>query len=247
MNASVRASRQNVLHERIRARATELGDGQMKVRPIFDGVVDWAGYLAAPVKICWILKEPYAEADGAGNPAGGGWTMFRDFAEGETLASSTAANKTLANVAYASWGLLEGKGRDADIPWIRNCPEVADALLRVCYLNTGKMPAGTATPDSRLRKIHAEWRGIVLDQIALADPDLIVFAGTLQVWANDFGLDITKPILSVVKRNGASRCVADIHLWHGKRVLWVNHPSLRCTSRENWVDSLLEAARLPLQ
>ena len=225
------------LHARIRERAVELGYDPARIEPIFDGVADWAGYLAAPRKICWVLKEPYDDVDSMGNPAGGGWTMFKDFGPGKTLASVVNANQTLRNVAYASWGLLEGKTRDADIPWIRDRPEVADALLRVCYLNTGKMPAATSTSDAQLRKIHNQWRDIVLDQIELARPDILIFAGTLQVWAADLGLDIARPLRTAV--HGAAK--ADVHGWRGRRVLWTDHPATH-KSRENWIDSLLEAA-----
>ena len=227
---------QTALHFRIRARAVELGYDPAKIEPVFDGVADWAGYLTAPRKVCWILKEP-VETDGTGNPAGGGWTMFKDLGAGRTLASVVNANQTLRNVAYASWGLLEGKTRDADIPWIKDRPDVANALLRVCYLNTGKMPARAETSDARLRKIHDDWKDIVLAQIELADSDLLIFAGTLQVWAADFGLDVTRPLRTAVR--GATK--ADVHEWRGRRVLWTDHPATH-KSRENWIDSLLEAA-----
>ena len=244
MSASDFAFRHSTLHSRIRSRALERGYDLAKVEPIYDGVVDWDGYWAAPIKVCWILKEPYDDTDVAGNPAGG-WTMFKDVAPGKTLAQSVNANTALRNVAYASWALLSGVSRYADIPWILDRPEVAESLLRVCYLNTGKMPAATTTSDARLRKIHGEWRDIVLDQIALAVPDLIVFAGTLQVWAGDFGIDTTKPLRSATRGEGSTKSVCDVHQWHGKRVLWSDHPAVH-KPPENWVDSLLEAARLPL-
>lgn len=228
---------QQRLHERISSRAVELGYDPARIEPIFDGVADWAGYLAAPRKICWVLKEPYDDVDSMGNPAGGGWTMFKDLGANKTLASVVNANQTLRNVAYASWGLLEGKTRDADIPWIKDRPDVADALLRVCYLNTGKMPAATRTSDEQLRKVHDEWREVVLDQIELANPDLLIFAGTLQVWAADLGLDISRPRHTAVRGS----CRADVHEWSGRRVLWTDHPATP-KPPEDWTDSLLEAA-----
>ena len=228
---------QFAIHSRIRSRAVELGYDPARIEPVYDGVADWGAYLSASRKICWVLKEPYDEVDATGNPAGGGWTMFRDFGEGKTLASSANANQTLRNVAYASWGILEGKARDADIPWIKDRPEVANALLRICYLNTGKMPAATSTSDAQLRKIYGEWRDIVLDQIRLADPNLLIFAGTLHVWAADLGLDTTRPLRTIVR--GA--CKVDVHEWSGRRVLWTDHPAAY-KSRANWIDSILEAA-----
>ena len=237
----VRSFRQKRLHARIRARAIELGYDPSKINPIYDGVVDWEEYLKAPLKLCWVLKEPYDDTDENGNPAGGGWTMFKDFAHEKRLDETVNANPALRNVAYASWALLSGVSQYVDIPWISDRPDVAESLLRVCYLNTGKMPAGTTTSDERLRKVHDEWRNLVLDQIRLAAPDLLIFAGTLQVWAGDFGLDITKPICSATRGEGRTKTVCDVHQWHGKRVLWSDHPAVH-KPPENWVDALLAAA-----
>lgn len=244
MNVEDMQVAQHALDMRIKARAVELGYDPAKVEPVYDGVVDWEGYLAAPVKVCWILKEPYDDTDANGNPGGGGWTMFKDTAPGKTLAQSVNANRALRNVAYASWGLIAGARRYADIPRISNAPEVADSLRSVCYLNTGKMPAATSTPHEHLRQIHREWRDIVLEQIRLADPDVLIFC-TLNLWLEDFDVDIIFPPASVVRGTGSSKAVTDIHVWRGKRILWANHPASR-VPRANWVDSILEAARKPL-
>ena len=86
------------LYADIKARVVELGYDSAKVEPIYDGVVDAEAYLASKPKIMWILKEPYDDFDAKGTPQGGGWTMFKDFGEGDTLANAlnhNAANRTL--------------------------------------------------------------------------------------------------------------------------------------------------------
>ena len=239
MNSHELESKQSVLHSRIGARAEELDYNPARIKPIFDGVGDWDGYLKAPLKVCWILKEPYDDQDAQGNPAGGGWTMFKDFVREGRLAETVNANPALRNVACVSWALLFGASRHTEIPKIPDKPEVAESLLRVCYLNTGKMPAATTTRRERLLKIHGEWRDIVLEQIALADPDLLIFGGTLDVWAADFGIDLAHPLAH--GRSGGT--VVDVHSWRGKRVLYADHPAAR-SSREEWIDAILEAARM---
>ena len=230
---------QSTLHAHIRARAIDLGYNPAKIKPVYDGVVNWDGYLKAPLKLCWILKEPYDDKDEQGAPAGGGWTMFKDFVREGRLAETVNANPALRNVARVSWALLSGASRHTDIPEIPDKPEVAECLLRVCYLNTGKMPAATTTSREQLQKIHGEWRDIVLDQVKLADPDLLIFGGTLDVWAADFGIDLAHPLAH--GRSGGT--VVDVHSWRGKRVLYADHPAAR-TSREEWIDAILAAARL---
>lgn len=237
IEASELEIKQENLHARILSRAMVLGYDPTIVKPIFDGVVDWRGYLAGRMKICWILKEPYADKDGNGNPKGGGWMMFKDVADAKTLAQTVNGNKALRNVAYASWGLQVGVKRFAEIPGIMGNPSIANAPQRVCYINTGKMPAATLTPNAQLFRIQQQWRDIVLEQIHLANPDLLIFAGTLQVWAKDFGVDLSRPIESVVFGEGRSKSVADIHLWNRKLILWTNHPS-SFVSTANWVDSI---------
>ena len=229
---------QSALHARICAHAAELNYNPAKIKPICDGVVDWAGYLSAPLKVCWVLKEPYDDKGEDGKPAGGGWTMFKDFVREGRLAETVNANPALRNAACASWALLSGVPRYADIPKIPDNPAVAESLLRVCYLNTGKMPAATETSRAQLLKIHGEWRDIVLKQIELADPDLLIFGGTLDVWASDFGIDLARPLAH--GRSGGS--VVDVHSWRGKRILYAEHPATYKPSKD-WIDALLAAAR----
>ena len=62
---------QAAIHASIQTRAVELGYSE-NLLPIYDGVVDAAGYLAARPKVLWILKEPYDDFDENGNPWGGG-------------------------------------------------------------------------------------------------------------------------------------------------------------------------------
>ena len=89
---------QVALHADIKAHAIELGYDSAKVEPIYDGVVDAEAYLASKPRIMWILKEPYDDFDAKGTPQGGGWTMFKDFGAGDTLANAlnrNAADRTL--------------------------------------------------------------------------------------------------------------------------------------------------------
>lgn len=215
MNALNQDFSQSTLHSRIRARAIDLGYDSAKIEPIYD------------------------DTDEEGNPAGGGWTMFKDFVREGRLAETVNANPALRNVARVSWALLSGASRHADIPKILDKPEVAECLLRVCYLNTGKMPTATTANREQLQKIHGEWRDIVLDQVKLADPDLLIFGGTLDVWAADFGIDLAHPLAH--GRSGGT--VVDVHSWRGKRILYADHPAAR-TSREEWMGAILAAARL---
>ena len=238
MTAAILLAAQAALHAQIQTHAIDLGYDPAKVEPIYDGVVDAAGYLAAKPKVLWILKEPYDDFDENGNPWGGGWTMFQDVAPGKTLAQSVNANAALRNVAYASAAMLNGVDSYSKLPWITDKPLMYEtALRRVAYCNLGKMPGRTTTPTGRLQKICEEWKGILFRQIDLYDPEVIIVCGTdtLQALNGDFGLDLSKP-RDTAKRGKA---IVDVHAWRGKRLLWAPHPAAHIPPGE-WVDAVIE-------
>ena len=232
-------SAQAVLHRKIFHRATELGYDAGKIEPIYDGVVAPAAYLAASPRLMWILKEPYDDWDENGAPCGGGWTMFKDVAERKTLAESVNANPALRNVAYASHAILNGIGSYSDEPWISDAPDAYEkALQSIAFVNIGKMPAGRTTDNARLFSCYARWKDILFEQMELYDSDMVVFGNTLQCFAPEMGIDLSKPLCSVT-RGGST---VDVHAWRGKRILWAPHPAAHVPPGE-WVDSVIEAAR----
>lgn len=233
---------QTALHEKIRRRATELGHNPEKVVPIYDGVADAKGYLSARQRLMWVLKEPYDDFDETGEPRGGGWTMFKDVADGKTLAQSVNANPALRNVAYASRAILDGTESYGDEPWISDAPEDYERALRgVAYVNVGKMPAGRTTSDDRLASCYAQWKDILHEQIDLYDPETLVFGNTLQSFAADMGIDLDKPVQTV--KSGCS--TVNIYVWRGKRIVWAPHPAAHMPPAD-WVDSVTAAVRSSL-
>ena len=114
---------QVALHADIKAHASELGYDSAKVEPIYDGVVDAEAYLASNPKIMWILKEPYDDFDAKGTPQGGGWTMFKDFGAGDTLANALNRNAALRNVTYASYAIQSSAASYSVLPWITDAPK----------------------------------------------------------------------------------------------------------------------------
>ena len=241
MTALALLAAQAALHTQIQSCAIDLGYDPAKVEPIYDGVVDAEAYLASKPKVLWILKEPYDDFDAQGMPAGGGWTMFKDFGEGDTLAKSLNRNAALRNVSYASYAIQNGIGSYAELPWITDRPEAYEKAVRsIAYVNIGKMPGKTTTSDEHLSKLYRDWKDILFKQIDLYAPDVIIVCGTatLGCMSKDLGLDLSKP-LRTVRHGGA---VVDIHEWHGKRIVWAPHPAARIPPEE-WVDAVVEAAR----
>ncbi len=231
-------ARQDILHARIRARAEELGFDPKRIRPVYDGVVDAEGYLATRPRLMWVLKEPYDNQDKEGAPCGGGWTMFRDFGEGEALAKAVNAPPALRNVAYASYALQQGISSYADLPWISDRPEVAESLLRTAFVNVSKMPALPSTDEVRLGRRYVDWKDILFEQIELYDAEVIVFGNTFHRVAPDIGVSLDSRVRNVQ----VGKSSVDVYEWRGKRLLWTPHPAAHLPPEE-WVDSVLSAIR----
>lgn len=241
MTALALLAAQAALHTNIQARAIELGYDPAKVEPIYDGVVDAEVYLATKKKVLWILKEPYDDFDAEGMPEGGGWTMIKDFGEGDTLAKAVNRNAALRNVTYASYSIQNGIDSYAELPWITDKPEAYEKAVRsIAYVNIGKMPGKTTTSDAHLSKLYRDWKDILFKQIDLYAPDVIIVCGTATLGClnQDLDLDLSKPSRTV--RHGGA--VVDIHEWRGKRIVWAPHPAARIPPEE-WVDAVVEAAR----
>ena len=243
MQANDLETRQATLQEKILRRAGELGYDTEKIEPIYDGVADAAAYLNAKPRLMWILKEPYDNWDNNGNPCGGGWTILKDIGEnGKTLAQVVNGNLALRNVAYASHAILSGIASYAEEPWIADAPTEYERTLRIiAFVNVGKMPAGRKTSNGRLFACYGQWKDILFKQIGLYDPDILVFGNTLQCFAPDMGIELSKPIRSAT----CGDSTADIHFWRGKRLLWAPHPAAVLPPR-HWVDSILEAVRMEI-
>ncbi len=239
MTAAALIAAQAALHAQIQARAIELGYSE-NILPIYDGVVDAEAYLAAKPKVMWILKEPYDDFDAEGMPAGGGWTMFKDFGEGgDTLAKAENRNAALRNVTYASHAILNCIGSYAKLPWITEKPEAYEKTIHsIAYCNIGKMPGETSTSDAHLADLYRDWKDILFKQIDLYAPDVIIVCGTatLQCMNQDLQLDLSKPGHTVT-RGGA---VVNVHHWRGRRIVWAPHPAARIKPEE-WVDAVIEA------
>ena len=78
MTSRFLSSSQSQLRNEIAEYAQMLGYDPAVIEPVGDGVADVEGYLRAPLKVMWILKEPWDDFDSAGMPTGGGWNFFED-------------------------------------------------------------------------------------------------------------------------------------------------------------------------
>lgn len=150
--------------------------------PIYDGIYSAEKYLSAPLRLMWVLKEPYDDADENGNPCGGGWSISKDlFKNPADYASGGFSAKMVTRLSYC---LLNGK-KFAESQDLNGNPEIAAVLQNIAYINISKMPAGTTTNDATLPDKYNVWKTILLKQIELYFPDIIIFGNTFNYFASD--------------------------------------------------------------
>ena len=118
-----------------------------KSQPIYDGLYSAEMYWKSPLRIMWILKEPYDEFDKrTGKPEGGAWSITKDLFHNP---EDFARNKTGQMVIYTSYGILNNLKWNK-IDYIYDDPDIPRILQTIAFINLSKMPAYTTTRDSEL-------------------------------------------------------------------------------------------------
>lgn len=177
-------SKQSILRNKIYEKAVKLfGDENIEItEPIYDGVCDIEKYVNSPVKVMWILKEPYDDFNESDMPVGGGWDVFEEWTQPDKVEAVTKI-RTWQPIMYILRGLAENKFWD-DLPWIQDEREKFLEYLKSCaYLNINKMPAYKASGN--LKQKYDNWSDIVLEQISCYKPDVIIFGNTFLYFRDD--------------------------------------------------------------
>ncbi len=185
--------KQDEMFEIIRQHAQNAGLIKQKpiIEPIYDGVTDIEGYLASNPKIMWILKEPYDDFTQSGKYRGGDWYFTEHFKKKDVWKDETMW-KVMIQINYAIRNGLKWK----ELDYIENNPNMADELRKIAYINVGKMPAGTTSPNNHIQECYKIWKDILFEQIKLYKPNVIIFGYTFELFAEDLGI-IDKPVLTV--------------------------------------------------
>jgi len=139
-----------------------------KADPILDGVIEPARYVQAPVKILWILKEPWDGAD----HSGGGWNLCGLLS---TRARDMMKGSTFRNIYYVTYGMLKGVRDWNSIPYPKNDPDAAATLQSIAFINAKKLPGPRrgSKPDGIL-SAYEKSREIIRRQITAYRPDVVL-------------------------------------------------------------------------
>jgi hypothetical protein len=195
---------------------------------IEDGIVNLEEYYHAPVRVLWVLKEPYCDKNGGG----GGWSMSHGLNTQRALGKDHGAWQTWHPITYATYGLLNGFVPFDNIPDIHKDPKVWLSLRKMAFINYQKLPAKVRTNEAELRKqVSEEERKLVVRQIQTYRPHIVIGGRTLHLLMKDLG--ITKD--------------HDLAYGHFQRdgTLFLNtyHPAQTKQTMQHYVDKIILRAK----
>lgn len=201
-------------------------------KPIYDGIVDIPSYINSPIKIMWVLKEPYEEKDGKG----GGWKLGEDLLDkkkrNEVILRKLPAMQVMTYIIY---GVFYNKLFE-EMKKIRQEPEMSEVLTHIAWINLSKMPSYTYThsKSDSLRNEYNTWKNILLDQIHNYKSDVILFGNTFNYFKND-----------IIDKNVTIKKGENINYFIKNKQLFIDayHPNQRNLKRKVYVNEIIKTIK----
>lgn len=196
-----------------------------KRKLIIDGIANAKEYYNSPIKIMWVLKEPYCDKQNGG----GDWSMAEGL-EVRALGKKTDSQSTWHPIIYSTYGILHDFVKYEKIPDISGNQNISSVLKKIAFINVQKLPAGTRTSELVLKTAYQNNKEILLAQIAIYKPDIIIGGKTLHLLKED--LKITKE--GELKFGHFSKA----------KTLFINtfHPAQTKITRSEYVNKIIERA-----
>lgn len=184
MTAEVLREKQSEIDSMVKTCAEKAFSGSAMDRnsPIYDGIADEEAYLQSPLKVAWVLKEPYDDFTKANKPAGGGWSLVKD----AFYKSDAWKNPVWQKVAYVMYGFRHGLNWD-ELPWIRENHEVINEIKSVAWINVSKMPGYKVSSDRAISNAYSVWKDVIRFQLETYNPDVIIFGKTFHCFRDSYG------------------------------------------------------------
>jgi hypothetical protein len=199
-------------------------------RPIVDGIVDIKTYLKSKYKILWILKEPYDDD-------GGGWHYSKKFLLLDNFYSEIKQSfNTWHPIIYVCHGILNDFMQYETMDWIRDEPWMADIVKQIAVINVNKLPGLSRTYDYGLiSEAYNKYKGILLEQIKVYNPDIIIGGYTLNLFFDDLGIQ-----RDTLTNHGS----VDFAVKDGKLFIDAWHPAQTTkVGRKEYVNDIINTAK----
>jgi hypothetical protein len=217
---------QKKLHEEIQQFAEKHCLANDNICPIYDGVENIEAYLKSPLKIMWLLKEPYDED-------GGGWNISAAY-------KNEAGKKkaTYRRMAAATFGFTNNMYYE-QIRKMSGEIDIFPSLDSIAYINLSKMPGNNRTSSASAKAYYTLWKDILHKQINVYNPDVIIFGGTM----NFFEFSKEPHLFDTYFNSDVNPdCKAKIYQHENRWSISIYHPSA-IVSDEVYIDLLIDSLK----
>jgi hypothetical protein len=196
---------------------------------ISDGVVNLREYYDSPIKIMWILKEPYCD----GNNGGGSWSMTEGLNNERALGKKPDSQGTWHPIIYTTYGILNNFIEYQKIPKIRDNKDLSLVLRKIAFVNIQKLPAKKRTNDRQLKENFIKKGNdiVLIKQINTYRPDIVIGGKTLHLLKRSIGIAKNQEL-------GFGHFFKD-------KTLFINtyHPAQTKVTRDVYVNKILERTK----
>ncbi len=184
---------------------------------IEDGIANIGKYVGTWPKVLWILKEAYNEAEGG--EAGGDWSMARVLNEGK-YGDDWRSLRPIACVTHA---VLSGFLKYKELPSLSSDEKIRKSTQGIAYINVSKFPGKSGSTYAPLKAVYEQYSDLLLRQIALFEPNVLIFGNTIDLFRSD--LHLSKEYNKDEQRESARFKIKDDKLY-----IQAYHPSQRNTT-----------------
>jgi hypothetical protein len=203
---------------------------------IYDGVMKPDDYFSGEIRLAWMLKEPYDGEDGTG----GGWNYFDMFPEGKNLYELTfnkGHKSTWHPMIYISHSIHNNFPLWEEMKYIREDHSMCDVVRQVAFINAQKLPSKnyTTSHQNDLWESVNQYADILKDQITLLNPNVLIFANTIDLYKDILQLDLNK-----LERSGSCQYIQK----EGKLFISAYHPSQRTIPRNQYVNDIIKLVEM---
>lgn len=224
--------------------------------PIPDGITNTDLYSEAPVKILFVLKEPYdTKVREDGTIGLGGWAhdeYLNDLTFEEIYRPRRNFQKRTEKRVSK---LISCIFRDITLSQLLNANLTPDEIMKdfrsIAWINVGKFPApnGTISPNRRVELQYKFWKDILFKQINAFNPDIIIFGKTFGFFYEDLKKSLGENLQGPF-------CSGVTYYWkdtkNNRLLIKTYHPSFRYLrddlgtslghhSEEIYIDSIVKA------
>lgn len=194
---------------------------------IRDGILDVEKYMAAPVKILWVLKEPNSPKDDIGNDMRPCLTSLHS--NDDTNRIAPGWGHTWNSVAYTTYGIFE-KMNWVNLPDIKgDAKEVLKHMPNIAHINVKKYAGKGNANENEIRLFFDQNKALIYEQIEIINPDVIIFGSTFKYFSDYF--------------NGKEK----IHEWppvyksQDKLLIDTYHPNRSGMTQQQYCDHIIDA------